>query len=111
MAADERRGPPAEIKKSATRTYQLLFQAYEGRAHKALGYGSWDDYVETEFDIGGSQAYRQIHLAKVVRALEAAEVSPAGDIEDVVSERFARDVVPFLDGFVKNVKSRVADGD
>lgn len=80
LTADEARQLTAEIKGAAERIYSLLLRANEGRAWSALGYGSWRDYAMAEFGMSQSYAYRLLDQARVVRDIEAASVSPIGEL-------------------------------
>lgn len=96
----------AKIKAYVGVTWILLSEAHARRADKALGYGSWADYVKAEFDMSRGHAYRLIAHAKAVYELaEAAgitDVSPMGDI----SERETRDAD--LDEVAAEVQRQVA---
>lgn len=52
----------------------LLLRAWDGRAHDALGYTTWDAYVDAELGMERSTVYRRLNHARVNRAL-----SPIGD--------------------------------
>jgi copper chaperone CopZ len=66
------------IRDAIETTWNLLLEAYEREAHKALGYDTWAEYVKGEFDISRGQSYRLIDQARVTNALmEAAGVDPA----------------------------------
>lgn len=82
---DEARRLTADIKAWAGTLWVRLEAARNGRAWKALGYTSWADYLETEFDISRSRGYQLVAHAAAVRELaEAAglEVSTAVDIPE-----------------------------
>lgn len=92
MNEDEARKITADIKAWAGTLWKKLKEAHDGQAWRALGYSSWRDYIDTEFDMGKSQAYRLIaHANAVYELAEAAgldpEVSPMGD---TLSERTTR---------------------
>ena len=53
------------IRDEAERTWALLVEAHDGYAWAAMGYGSWDDYVTTEFDPAASAALRLVERARV----------------------------------------------
>lgn len=63
------------IKSTITAAWVLLGRAHEGKAYRALGYKTWEEYVRTEFDFSVRTSYRLLDKAEVVRALEQA--SPA----------------------------------
>lgn len=65
------------IRASANRLWILVTVAFERKAWKALGYESWDDYVDAELPIGRSRSYQLVDTGKVMLAIaEAAGVEP-----------------------------------
>lgn len=94
----------AKIQAYAGVAWILLYEAHRRQAHKALGYATWAEYVETEFDMSRGYSYRLISQARVVIEIsEAAGVSPMGDI----TERQARDIEPILAEVVAEVSTIV----
>lgn len=82
---DEARRLTADIKAWAGTLWVRLEAAHRGKAWKALGYTSWGDYLESEFDIRRSRGYQLVSHAAAVRELtEAAgvDVSTAVDIPE-----------------------------
>jgi len=85
MTKDEALAITAEIKSWSTTLWQKLKQAHDGQAWRALGYKSWRAYIDTEFEMGKSQAYRLLTHANAVyeiagaAGLDPEELSPAGD--------------------------------
>lgn len=97
----------ARIKVSAVATYELIKEAYDGKAWLGLGYKSWREYTAAEFDMSASYAYRLVTQAKVAKQLTeaAASVSPNGDTSPVVlTEKEARDVAPLVGEVVEDIK-------
>lgn len=82
----------AKIKAYAGATCQLLLVAHEHKAHKALGYDTWADYVSAEFDISKSRSYQLISQARFILELNEA-VSTIVD----VSEWEVRELDPVRD--------------
>lgn len=86
LTADEALALTAKIKSYVGVTWLLLNEAHKRRADKALGYGSWAEYVEAEYDMSRSYAYRLIAHAKAVYELAGvaglSDVSPIGDIPE-----------------------------
>src|SRR5690606_37795285 len=91
-----------QIRDRLGRLYDLVAEAYEGRAHIALGYATWEEYTEAEFGMSRSHAYRLIEQARAVR--ELTEVSPTGD-KIHIPERAAREIGRHL----PVVKQQLAD--
>lgn len=77
------------IRSAATATYLLLTEAYNKKAHLAMGYDSWSAYVKGEFDMSASRSYQLLDLGKTVKMIEGA--SPEGtDVK--LTEAQARDI-------------------
>jgi hypothetical protein len=108
---DEARSLTESIKASASRLYHLVVQAHEGQAHRALGYATWAEYWQAEFDMSRSYAYRILDQAKVIGELTAAAgMSPDGDTSPMgdITEAAARDIKPRLGEVAGAVAERVA---
>jgi hypothetical protein len=95
LSQTEARRLTDEVKADAQRLWAKLLSLYEGRAHIALGYSSWADYCEQEFNIGKTRAHRMLQAARVINEL------PMGNSLQVTSqvpesERIARELVPLL---------------
>lgn len=70
-----------KIRRAVESIDTMLLEAYEGRAHDALGYDTWDRYVKTEFGLSRSEGYRKLDQAKVTRELvNATGLSRGKDI-------------------------------
>ncbi|SEG95177.1 hypothetical protein SAMN04489712_1722 [Thermomonospora echinospora] len=93
----------AEVERAWGVLADLVCQAHQGQAWRALGYASWGEYAHAEFGIGRAHAYRlvdmattaeQLHgaVAEVVASLTGPVVSPAGDALALLSGRALRDV-------------------
>lgn len=93
----------AKIKAYAGVAWTLLVEAHERKAHKALGYASWAEYVEAEFDMSRSRSYQLISQARVV-----LEISEAVSTMVDISEREARDLAPMIEE-AKAAVTAVAD--
>lgn len=93
MGPEEARRLTEEVKADAAALWRKLHRLYEGRAHVALGYSSWQEYCAAEFDMGKSTAYRLLDAGRVVAALEAH--SPIGESLPA-SEGVARELAPVL---------------
>jgi hypothetical protein len=88
-----------EVKADAQRLWAKLLSLYEGRAHIALGYASWAEYCEQEFQMRKAHAYRLLKAAQILET--TLTQSPMGDSLKVTSqvpesERLARELVPLL---------------
>lgn len=63
-----------QIKVALGATWELVKQAYEGRAWVALGYDSWDDYCTREFGTSRLRLPRE-ERAEVVASLRESGLS------------------------------------
>lgn len=93
----------SRIKSAANDLWQLLTEAHERKAHKALGYSTWVEYVKAEFDMSKSRSYQLLDQGRVIKALSDAEKSTMVD----VSERDARKIKPHI----AEIKDAVTSGE
>ncbi len=105
LSTDEAQALTDQIKTTANVLYVLIRRAHAGKAHKALGYNSFEEYVRAEFDIGRSRAYQLLDQAKVIEAIE--EVLPDG-VKVEISEAAARDLKHVLEDVVPEIKAAAA---
>lgn len=92
ISAPEARRLTEKIRKGATQLFDLLLEAYERGAFKALGYSSWRSYVDAEFDMTPGHATRLLMQARAVKVLTTVTDVPAEDIE--LSARAAVELGP-----------------
>jgi len=101
----EARALTTRIKDAAQQMALLLLEAYERRAAPALGYPTWEAYVQGEFGLSRSRSYELLDQGRVMRALQAAaQMSGVPDI----SSRAAFDVKPYLNELIETVRERAA---
>lgn len=74
----------SRIKGHVAKAWVLLSEAHERKAHLAMGYGTWAEYVETEFEMSRSYSYRLLDLASVIRELESGLIAASWSITDGV---------------------------
>ena len=107
LDATQARDLTDRIKESAETLWSLLLEAYEGKAWAALDYGSWREYIASEFDMDRSRSYQLIDQGKVIRALtEAGGVSTSVDIPEATARRLK----PHLGDAVAEVREAVEGG-
>ena len=107
MNAEQAARLTERIKSSIDNLWELIVEAHDGKAWKALGYESWKGYVTKEFAMSESYSYRLIDKGKVIKALSAAtQDSPIGE----VSEYQARRIKPRLQEVTERVEAKVAEG-
>jgi hypothetical protein len=72
----------AEIKAYSSTLWLKLEEAQRGQAWRALGYPSWEAYLDEEFDISRSRGYQLVSHARAVRALADAAGVPVSTMVD-----------------------------
>ncbi|MBN7758954.1 hypothetical protein JYP46_19170 [Nitratireductor aquimarinus] len=97
------------IRDSIEKTYELVLRAYERKAWKALGYKTWEAYVQTEFDMSRRRSYQLLDQGRVIRAIEEAA---GGNVNHgtQISERDAREIKSKLPEIKEEIRSRVEAG-
>lgn len=97
------------IRTAVDKVWDLLLEAHDRKAWKALRYPSWEAYIKAEFQMGRAHAYRLLDQGRVIRAIEEAtgNLSPSGDI----SEAVARDIKPDLVAVTAEIRTRVEQGE
>ena len=92
LTKDEAEELTHQIRETTEALWHLLWRAKEGKAWKALSYGTWADYVRTEFDFGRNYANKIIHQGVVIHELAAA--AGVGTTVPAISEHQARQISP-----------------
>jgi hypothetical protein len=100
LGPSEARRLTDEVKREAKTLWHKLVELYDGGAHTALGYSSWQAYCETEFGFGRSQSYRLLEAGRV------AELVPHGGM----NECQARELAPLLRDEGENAVAEVWNG-
>lgn len=96
------------IRATASVTFALLAQAHQHKAHKALGYDTWEEYVRHEFDMSAQRSYQLLDLHKVIAEIET--VVPDGTTIKL-TEAQARDIKRELPRLTEEVERAVEDGE
>jgi hypothetical protein len=91
------------IKQSLEHAYLLLYEAHLRRAWTALGYPTFEAYVQAEFSMSRSRAYQLLDQARVVQ-----QISEAASTDVDIPEAVARDLKPVLPKVVERVRAQVA---
>lgn len=87
LTEDEAKQLTNDIKATTNALYVLLKRAHDTRAWSALGYKSWTQYIETEFDFSRARSYQLINQAQVIE-----EINEAAGIDIYLTEKEARDI-------------------
>lgn len=100
---DEARALTDTIRNAVDVVWALIARAHAGGAWKALGYETWSDYVQSEFDMSRSRSYQLLDQARVVREIESAV--PDGT-QVRITEAAARDLKGVLEEVVPEIRER-----
>lgn len=103
LSVEEAQELTEHIRSAADMLYVLVARAHAGKAHIALGYGNFADYVRDEFDISRSRAYQFLNQASVIAAVEAS--TPLGT-KIKITEAAARDIKNLIDELAPELKER-----
>lgn len=85
LSPAEARSITDEVKQDAERLWRKLVELYEGGAHLALDYSSWESYFRTEFGGSRSQAYRLLDAGRAADALGASVPSSGLKVDQAVA--------------------------
>jgi hypothetical protein len=88
--------------------WKFLLEAHERKAWLALGYHSWGEYIDTEFDMSRNHAYQLIYQAQTIRAIESVlpiDISPVQS-GPIVGVRNAQVVKRNLDDVLLSIGER-----
>lgn len=96
------------IRRTADQLWQLLLEAYEREAWRALGYVNFREYAKNEFEFSQSRAYQLLDQGRVIKALEQA-TNFSTTVE--ISEWDARRIKPQLAEVSAAIRRRVAQGE
>ena len=106
LSEAEARDLTDRIRSTAEDLWSLLLEAHDRQAWKALGYGTWAEYVQTEFSMSRVHAHRLMDQGRVIREIEAAS-GVALPMGNTLSEREARDLKPHLEEVAGKVRDAV----
>lgn len=103
---NEARDITEKIKGTTNLLFLLIKRAHAGKAYKALGYSSFESYVNEEFNYSRSYAYKLLNQANVIEAIES--VAPEGT-EVYVGELTARGLKSTLPELLEDIEERTVD--
>lgn len=106
MSEEEAEEITEAIRSAATATYVLIARAHAQKAHIAMGYETWAEYVNAEFDMSAARSYQLLNMSKVVEEIEAA--SPEGT-EVKLTEAQARDIKRELPKITERIKEETRE--
>lgn len=96
FSEDEARAITTQIQRTSVRLWLLVTEAHDRKAHLALGYEAWSDYVKAELNMSESRSYQFLDTGHVMKALAAGGVN-------------VEDFSPPPTRVVNRVKSRLAE--
>ena len=89
----------------------MLLEAFNKRAHLALGYTTWESYAETEFKMSRQESYKQINKGKVVAAIaEVGGITKAKEAAPYVTIRQAQVLAPDAEVAAREINRDVQKG-
>lgn len=106
MTESEAREITEAIRATAAAIHILLAHAHDKKAHKALGYETWADYVKQEFEISPQRSYQLIDLSRAISMIEDA--APDGT-RVKLTEAEARDIKQQLPAITEQVRHETRD--
>ena len=105
LSPDEAKQLTDDIKSTTTALYVLLKRAHDERAWSALGYKSWTNYIESEFDFSRARSYQLINQAQVIE-----QINEAAGVDIYLTEKEARDIKKRLPEITESLQE-VKDSD
>lgn len=95
----------AYMRRASEKIHELVARAHAGKAHLALGYATWGEYVTGELDMSVSRSYQLINMDRVIRVFEGA-LPDGASVE--LTEAVARDVHKDLDAIAGRIREETA---
>jgi hypothetical protein len=71
----EARALTTQIQRTSVRLWLLVTEAHDRKAHLALGYETWADYVKAELNMSESRSYQFLDTGHVMKALAAGGIN------------------------------------
>jgi hypothetical protein len=75
LTEEEARNLTTQIQRTSARLWLLVTEAHDRKAHQALGYDTWADYVRAELNMSESRSYQFLDTGHVMKALASAGVN------------------------------------
>lgn len=75
LTAEQARTLTTQIQRTSVRLWLLVTEAHDRKAHLALGYDSWADYVKAELNMSESRSYQFLDTGHVMKALASSGVN------------------------------------
>lgn len=97
------------IRKAVDGLWELLVEAHDRQAWKAMGYKTWDAYIAGEFSMSRRRSYQLLDQGLVNRAISSAIGDVRTDVH--ISEAAARDIKPIIGDVTADIQQRVQQGE
>lgn len=101
LTSEQARQLTHSIRDASEVIWILIARAHAGKAWKAMGYDSWEEYVKSEFNMSRSRSYQLLDQAKVITAIEQA--MPEGT-QINLNEAAARELRTVLEEAVPEIR-------
>lgn len=104
LSKDDAEKLTKDIQATTTALYVLLKKAHDTKAWLSLGYKSWTEYIEKEFEFSRARSYQLINQANVIEEIHEASGTPL-----YLTEREARDIKKRLPEITERLEKDVKD--
>jgi hypothetical protein len=85
----------------------LLLEAHDGRAWVALGYRTWDEYVQRELGLSRTRSYEFLDQAHVIRAImDAVDLCAVPDISAYAAAQVKRHLPEVIEAIQRRLEER-----
>jgi heat shock protein HspQ len=101
LSTDQARQLTHSIRDASEVIWILIARAHAGKAWRALGYDTWEEYVKSEFNMSRSRSYQLLDQAKVISAIE--EAMPEGTNINL-TEAAARELRTVLEEAIPEIR-------
>ncbi|HHT97927.1 MAG TPA: hypothetical protein GXZ90_08560 [Clostridiales bacterium] len=93
-----------DIQSTTSALYILLKKAHDEKVWIAMGYKSWTNYIENEFEFSRTRSYQLINQANVIE-----EINEASGVSLYITEREARSIKKRLPEITERLEKDVKD--
>jgi len=106
MSKEEAEELTRGIQSTSSALYVLLKRAHDGKAWAAMGYKSWSEYIEGEFDFSRTRSYQLINQANVIE-----KIHESSGVQLYITEREARSIKKKLPEITEKIKKAISEED
>jgi hypothetical protein len=105
MTREEAEDWTTKVKNTLVRLHEVVTDLHDRKAHKALGFATWDEYVQQEFGMSPQRSYQLLMQGRVT-----AEIQSVITTGVVISEAEARDIKGNVPAVIEVAKALVEAG-